>query len=265
MKLDLQHTYYYSSSYLWCEGRELSPWTRRTVRPVMTNGQAVGRGGDMCLCFQPSLLRLISAPAATVGAPVPHSPQHPGLDQSTMWLRPGARRARDRHTGGRGQRCEERPAKWLTFLIILFLIQYAKFGGWRYSSKHFFFGILKASLKTLLITHELWGAMWGQDNEHPPLSPRFVLFKLGWTIPSKMLTDRWWALYPKAISHTDIFLFPTDTPKSAEHIAVFFFSVFHRSCGIISTCRQITPQSPHSVSFYSPSPKKCVLFASKMK
>lgn len=52
----------------------------------------------MCLCFQPSLLRLISAPAATVGAPVPRSPQRPRLG-SVNHATP-APRARDRQTDG---------------------------------------------------------------------------------------------------------------------------------------------------------------------
>lgn len=51
---------------------------------VIINRQAVGWGAEICLCFQPRLLRLISVPAATVGAPVPHTTQHPGLDQSTI-------------------------------------------------------------------------------------------------------------------------------------------------------------------------------------
>lgn len=157
------------STRLWCEGRELSPWTQWTLWPVMTNGQAVGRGADMCLCFQPSLLRLISAPAATVGAPVPHSPQHPGLDQSTMWLRPGARRARDRQAGGR-QRAETRRKAWHTTHIY----------------NHFIFNSicqiwwLELFIKALLLqnfwsifkgsAHYSWavGVMWGQDNEQPP-------------------------------------------------------------------------------------------------
>lgn len=68
-----------------------------------TKRREVGRGGDVCLCFRPSLLRLISAPAATRQSSCA-SPTElastPRLDQSTMWLRPGAKRTRDRRTGG---------------------------------------------------------------------------------------------------------------------------------------------------------------------
>lgn len=61
------------------------------------------RGGEaMCLCFRPSLLRLISTPAATRRSSCA-SPTElastPRLDQSTMWLRPGAKRTWDRRTG----------------------------------------------------------------------------------------------------------------------------------------------------------------------
>lgn len=212
MEFHLQHTssipfLTHSSTQLWYAGRELSPWTQWTLWPVMTNGQAVGRGADMCLCFQPSLLRLISAPAATVGAPVPRSPQHPGLDQSTMWLRPGARRARDKQTGGR-QRAEMRRKAWHTIHIY----------------NHFIFNSicqiwwLELFIKALLLN--FWrlcsllmsrgGDVGSRQWATPP--SRSVLFKLVWTIPSKMLIDCWWwALYPKAISHTDIFSFPQIT------------------------------------------------------
>lgn len=176
MKLNLQQTSCIpfltpSSTQLWYEGRELSPWTQWTLWPVMTNGQAVGRGADMCLCFQPSLLRLISAPAATVGAPVPHSPQHPGLDQSTMWLRPGAKRARQTD----GREAEGRDAKkgpTHNSHLETFLIQYAKCGGWSYSSKPFCCRISEASLKVQLITHEPRGGH-GVKTMSNPLPSRF--------------------------------------------------------------------------------------------
>lgn len=159
--------------HIWGEGTALSPWRKWTLWPVKINGQAGERAADMCLCFQPSLLRLISPPAATVEAPVPHSPQHPGLDQSTMWLWPGARRARDRQTDGReGEGKDVKKGCKMTQIYNHFIFHPICQIWWlELFIKALFYRISKASLKTLLIINEPWGWCGVKTMSPPPTTP----------------------------------------------------------------------------------------------
>lgn len=159
-----------------------------------TQRRVVGRGGELCLCFRPSLLRLISAPAATrqrsCASPTEFA-STPRLDQSTMWLRPGAKRARDRRTRGERER-RETDRERLDF-ISRNIIHIYQFNFWSKMSNlvawelyqttylHHLSSILKGTQSPLE-----WHGVRAVDKN--PLSA-FALFKPDWTFPSQMIAD----------------------------------------------------------------------------